>query len=98
MRMNLTEEQLERVYEYAGLFLSPEEIAVLIKAEVTDFIREVKSKTGPVYLQYMRGKTESKRAIRENVVKMAKHGSPQAEDLAEKYMSEQKIAEKNARR
>lgn len=96
--MNLTEEQLEQVYENAALFLSPEEIAVLIDADVHQFMAEIKLKKGPVYLRYMKGKTESKKAIRENVLKMAKHGSPQAEDLAEKYISEQKIAEKNARR
>lgn len=96
--MNLTDGQLQEVYENAGLFLSPEEIAVLMDLNVLDFIAEIKSKTGEVYLQYMKGKTTSKKAIRENVVKMARHGSPQAEDLAEKYIAEQKISEKNARR
>jgi hypothetical protein len=96
--MNISEDQLKQIFEYAGLFLSPEEIAVLIDVEVQPFITAVKSKKGEIYLQYMKGKTESKRAIRENVIKMAKHGSPQAEDLAEKYITEQKIAEKNAGR
>jgi hypothetical protein len=96
--MNLSEQQLEEVYKNAELFLSPEEIAVLLDLDVKWVIREVSSKKGPLYLNYMRGKTASKKAIRENVVKMARHGSPQAEELAEKYMAEQKIAEKNARR
>ena len=96
--MNLTEGQLSQVYDLAGLFLSPEEIAVLMDLDVSEFLSQIKSRKGEAYLQYMKGKTVSKKAIRENVVKMAKHGSPQAEDLAEKYIAEQKIAEKNGRR
>ena len=96
--MNLTDELLQQVHDNAALFLSPEEIAVLLDLDVSRFCAEIKSKKGLVYTRYMKGKTESKKAIRENVVKMAKHGSPQAEELAEKYISEQKIAEKNARR
>ena len=96
--MNLTDELLQQVHDNAALFLSPEEIDVLLDLDVSRFCAEIKSKKGLVYTRYMKGKTESKKAIRENVVKMAKHGSPQAEELAEKYISEQKIAEKNARR
>lgn len=96
--MNLTDELLQQVHDNAALFLSPEEIAVLLDLDVSRFCAEIKSKKGFIYTRYMKGKTESKKAIRENVVKMAKHGSPQAEELAEKYISEQKIAEKNARR
>lgn len=96
--MNLTDELLQYVHDNAALFLSPEEIAILLDLDVARFCAEVKSRKGLIYMNYMKGKTESKKAIRENVVKMAKHGSPQAEELAEKYISEQKIAEKNARR
>lgn len=96
--MILTEEQLEAIYNNASLFLSPEEIAVLLDLDIVAFVAEIKSKKGDAYMQYMKGKTTSKKEIRENVIKMAKHGSPQAEDLAEKYIAEQKIAERNARR
>ncbi|WP_372934999.1 diaminopimelate decarboxylase [Mariniphaga sediminis] len=70
--MNLTKEQLGQIYENAGLFLSPEEIAVLIDVDVIEFIAEIKTKTGLVYLQYMKGKTESKKAIRENARRFKK--------------------------
>lgn len=95
--MNLSEEQLKAISDYAGLFLTPEEIAVLLDMDVQQFMAEIKSKKGLVYIHYMKGKTLAKKEIRENVLKMARHGSPQAEELAEKYISEQKIAEKNGR-
>ena len=96
--MNLTDEQLDEIYKRAAIFLSPEEIAIDLDLNLTEFLSAIKSKKGKIYIQYMKGKIESKKAIRENVIKMAKHGSPQAEELAEKYIAEQKIAEKNARR
>lgn len=96
--MNLTKDQLQEVYENAGLFLSPEEIAILLDVDVIAFQSEIKSKQGEVYLHYMKGKTESKREGRINVIKMRNHGSPQAQELAEKYITEQRTAEKNARR
>ena len=96
--MNLTDEELQEVYSNAELFLSPIEIAVLLDLDIPSFVQEINSKQGPVYMSYMKGKTTSKKAIRENVVKMARHGSPQAEELSEKYIAEQKISEKNARR
>jgi hypothetical protein len=95
--MDLSEEQLNQIYTNAGIFLSPEEIAVLLDLDVHQFISEIKSKKGLIYIHYMKGKTLTKKEIRENVLKMARHGSPQAEELAEKYMSEQKIAEKNGK-
>jgi len=96
--MNLTEKQLEEIQELAALLLEPEEIAVLAEINTDAFFREVESKQGPVYQAYFRGKTETKRAIHENVIKMAKHGSPQAEELAKEFIFKQQLAEKRARK
>lgn len=92
--MTLTNEQLQQVEELAGLFLAPDEIAVLIHVDIDSFVRAIVSKSGNVYSAYLLGKSKAKQAIRENVVKMAKHGSPAAEDLAEKYIKEQELEER----
>lgn len=96
--MNLNEEQLQEIEELAGLFLEPEEIAVLMDLEINAFLHQIELKKGAVYISYFRGKTQSKKEIHENVVKMAKHGSPQAEELAKHFIDKQKLAEKRARR
>lgn len=96
--MNLTEEQIKEIEELAGLFLEPDEIAVLTNIDIDVFNQQLERKKGDIYLAYLRGKTISKREIHQNVVKMAKHGSPQAEELANILIDKQKSAEKRARK
>lgn len=96
--MNLTDEQLLEVERLAGLFLAPDEIAVLIGVDADVFCEAITARTGMVYQAYFRGKTLSKRDIHENIVKMAKHGSPQAEEFARDMMIRQTSAEKRAKR
>ncbi|HSW68202.1 MAG TPA: hypothetical protein VLH16_06455 [Bacteroidales bacterium] len=96
--MNLTEEQIKEIEELAGLFLEADEIAVLTNIDIDVFNQQLERKKGDIYLAYLRGKTVSKREIHQNVVKMAKHGSPQAEELANILIDKQKMAEKRARK
>ena len=96
--MNLTEQQLKEIEELAGLFLEPEEIAVLMDISTNEFFAQLERKRGNIYQAYFRGKTTSKKEIHENVVKMAKHGSPQAEELAKQFIHKQLMAEKRARK
>jgi len=96
--MNLTEEQLKEIERLAGLFLEPGEIAVLLNIDAENFLHGLDMKKGDLYTAYFRGKTISKKEILENVVKMAKHGSPQAEDLVKQFMDKQILAEKRARK
>jgi hypothetical protein len=91
--MTFTREELDRIEEYAGLFLSYDEIAVLLEKDAEEFCAAVKTKNDKAYLAYFRGKTKSKIEIRKNVIKMARHGSPQAELMANQYMSDQLISE-----
>jgi len=96
--MNLSDEQLLEVERLAGLFLAPDEIAVLLEVEADAFCEAIAVRSGMVYQAYFRGKTLSKRDIHENIVKMAKHGSPQAEEFARDMMIRQTSAEKRAKR
>lgn len=96
--MNLTEVQLKDIEELAGLFLDPEEIAILMDLDVDEFHEAIRRKKGNAWKHYFKGKTESKRAIHENIVKMAKHGSPQAEDMAKQMMITQETSERRAKR
>ena len=96
--MNLTDQQLEEIKELASLLLEPEEIAVLLDIDTSSFLNEIESRRGEVYQAYFRGKTETKKAILENVIKMARHGSPQAEELTKEFMHKQNLAEKRGRK
>lgn len=91
--MNLTDEELSLIEEYAGLFLTIGEIAIMLEKDVPKLIAASKNKTNPVYMAYMKGKIKMKVDIRRKVIKMAIHGSPKAEEQVNKYISDQELSE-----
>ncbi len=91
--MKLSDDQLEKIQEYAGLFLSPREIACLLNLPFADFTECLFDGNHPVSMAYLKGKTQSKYEIRKKVIDLAKKGSPQAESLADKYIEQQSLWE-----
>jgi hypothetical protein len=96
--MLVTPEQLKEIEELASLFLEPEEIAVILNYDISWFENEISKRCGDVFLAYFRGKSISKKELHESVVKMAKRGSPQAEEMVTSFIVKQKIAENRAKR
>lgn len=92
--MDFSDEILLQVEELSGLFLNPEEISVILDLNQDEFYRQLRLKKGLLYHAYFKGKTISKKEIHANVVKMAKHGSPLAEDLSRKLLIEQETSER----
>ena len=96
--MTITPELLQQIEELAGLFMEPDEIAVLLGLDMASFANEISKRKGEVFLAYFKGKTISKKELHENVVKLAKRGSPQAEELVASFITKQSVAEKRAKR
>lgn len=82
-------EVLAQIEEYADYFLTFKEIAVLVGVDVEVF----QDTDSEEYTAYYKGKTLAKLEIRKNIIKMARHGSPQAEQLADKYITNQELEE-----
>lgn len=91
--MNYTFEQLQKVEEYAALFLSPREISCLLSFDHESISDEFHDPRSPLYHAYFRGKTNSKLELRQKIVPLAKLGSPQAQSLTEQYIREQEQEE-----
>jgi hypothetical protein len=91
--MQLTEEELTLIEEYAGLFLTWHDIATLLKKRPAEFKAAFDDKNSELFQAYSRGQVTSKLNLRRPVIKMAEHGSPQAEILAQKFIEEQQMAE-----
>ncbi|HNS47834.1 MAG TPA: hypothetical protein PKH94_11390 [Bacteroidales bacterium] len=91
--MELTDEQLALVEEYAAAFLTFREIAVLIGVNVYQFCELMNDKDSPAFYRYFVGKTRAKFEIRKNIVDMAKKGSPQAEELTLSLMNDAEFEE-----
>ncbi len=93
--MKLNKEELEQLEEMAAALMPASEIAILMNIEVEKrprFIDQCKNhKSTAVYTAYQRGRLTTKLELRKTVVKLAKAGSPAAEPLAIKFITEQEI-------
>jgi hypothetical protein len=91
--MNFSDEQLNKIEEYAGFFLSPREISCMLNIDYASIADAFSDRKSPVYAAYFKGKTISKLELRQKVVPLAKLGSPQAQNLTEQYIKEQEQEE-----
>jgi len=93
--MIMTDEQLQRIEELSAALLTPAEIAILLNlpaGERKSFSIRCRSQQGsPEYEAFQRGRLTTKLHLRQNIIKLAKAGSPAAEPLAEKFLQEQNI-------
>lgn len=86
----MNQDQLEQIEHYASLLLTVSDIAMLMDFD-EDWLREVvRLKTSPAAKAYYKGKLKTKVLLRESTLKFAIKGSPQAEQLTENYMLNQK--------
>lgn len=91
--MILNAEQLVKIRELAALFLTYHEIASLMDLDTDEMLEVFRDQSGPAYKAYFKGKTESKKEIREKVILLARKGSPQAEELVSEYIQSQYLHE-----
>ena len=91
--MKLSEEELIKIEEYSALFLNYEEIAVLLEKEIESFKDEIQNTRSKAYYAYLKGKTKTKKQMREKIITMAIKGSPNAEIMVNKFIIDQEISE-----
>jgi len=91
--MNLTDDQIEKIERYAAALLPAGEIAILLelKSDERKIFEEIVRNhvDSPIYMAFHKGRLTTKLLLRETVIKLARHGSPTAEPIAEKYIREQ---------
>jgi hypothetical protein len=92
----LSEETLNSIREYAGLFFGYDDIAILLGLDMHSFRKAVTTKGTPAWTAYQQGKLQQELVLRRKIVDMAIKGSPQAETTIMKLIHQQKISEKNA--
>lgn len=88
-----SEEQLNKVEEYAGYLMQPSEIAILIDTDEEIFKEEIRKKGSQLSKAYFKGKTNTILEIRKQEVELAKVGSPMAVEHATKYITDMDISE-----
>jgi len=78
------------VIEMAAALMKPSEIAVLLDFNSDEFSYIIKNKPeSPFTIAYNKGRYQTKFELRKKIIQLAKAGSPQAELLADKYLSQE---------
>ena len=80
--MNLNEEQLKEIEEYAGLMFTIKEIAIIMNLSYSDLKEEVKNENGNVYLSFKKGRLLIEAKIRKSIFDLAEDGSSPAQSLS----------------
>lgn len=74
--MEFSSDQLETIERYAGCFLPPSDLAVILGIDPHLFKAELRNYDSPVRAAYLKGKTIAKAQLLEQEMKLAKIGSP----------------------
>ena len=93
--MGYTDEELTQIKEHGHDLMTWRDIAYLMGKDIDEFYLEFSNKKSRVYIAYRTGIAERKKKLRQPVLKMAEHGSPQAELLADKLMEDQILSEQD---
>lgn len=87
--MDLSNDQLLLIEEYASLFCSIDEIALLIDVNEADLRRAIRTKNSDAAKYYFRGKLETQVKLRRQTKLFAEKGSPQAEQTMKQLYEKQ---------
>ena len=87
--MELSNDQLTQIEEYASLFCSLDEIALLIDVNEAELRREIRKKTSEPARYYFRGKLTTQVKLRRQTKLFAEKGSPQAEQTMKQLYERQ---------
>ncbi len=91
--MTLTQDQIQQTEQYAASLLPPSDIAILIDIDPCYYDlfcqRCLQWKTSPEYGAFHRGRLKTKNELYSNIVRLARAGSPLAEELAARHIKEQ---------
>lgn len=77
--MDLTDEELQQVEEFAGLCFSPEQIAIILERDEDNFLEEFKKKKSDLRKAYNKGSLMHEAQVRKSIFELAKSGSSSAQ-------------------
>lgn len=89
----MTLPQTELIEEYASMFFTIKEIALLINCSEIELRNQISNVNHDFHQAYNRGKMKTTLMVRKQEIELARLGSPVAIELMQKYMSSQIIDE-----
>lgn len=89
----LTDDQLQLIRDMSGNFMTPSDIAFMIRVPADEFRCWIQDDNHPAGIAYKEAKITAILEIRRKIIGMAKKGSPQAETLANQLIQDQMLGE-----
>ncbi|MDR1984087.1 MAG: hypothetical protein LBQ28_04620 [Prevotellaceae bacterium] len=84
---------IELIEEYASLFFTVDEIAMMLDKDIQDFRREIKANKSESAKAYWKGKLKTQIELRKQTLQFAQKGSPQAETAMLDFLKKQTQSE-----
>lgn len=88
-----TDDELTQIADHAADLLTWKDIAFLMDFDLELFRQDFFNENSNVHRVYHKAVAIRKKALRKPVLKMAEHGSPQAEIIVTKLLQDQQITE-----
>lgn len=88
--IQLTDDVLLKIEDMSSCLMSPSEIALSVDIQLSKFMHILKHKHDhPIYIAFQKGRIKTKLDVHRMVISLAKRGSPQAEQLTERFLRNQ---------
>ncbi len=87
-RLKWSDEQLQTITEFAELFFTPKEIAIVLQKAGEEFLLDMQDETSEAAQAFQRGRLMVKASVRKKLFLLASQGSSQAQALVLKLEQE----------
>ncbi len=91
--MEYSDEQLQKIREFAGLLMTITDIAVLMDIDEDELRSDIASKSTKASRAYRLSKTETILELHRQEIEFAKLGSPLSVELTQTYIINQQVNE-----
>jgi hypothetical protein len=88
---DITETILAEIKEYAGLFFTPKEIALMVEIDEGFFLDCMTKEENTIYRNFQTGRLTSEMELRKCILKLAKSGSSPAQTMSMDILNTSKI-------
>ena len=78
----LTDQDLAQVKNFASLFYTPREIAIILEIDISMFVHGCQEEGSPSFNAFYAGRLLSETELRTSILKLAKAGSSPAQTMA----------------
>lgn len=85
--MELSNEQLEEIEKFAGLFFGLDDIAIITGIDIDLFIQEYENQHSAIYLAVKKGQLLTEAALRQKTIELAKDGHAPSVGVANDYIN-----------